>query len=103
MKRDVLLSDPARADLEKIADRTRQVWGERQRKTYLGLFKACFKALGSMSGIGRPRADLAEGLRSIMVGRHLVLYEEGAREVHVVRILHVSEDIEHKIGDSDAE
>jgi toxin ParE1/3/4 len=92
----VVLSAPARADLREIAAYTRERWGERQARAYLAEFKARFTALAALPELGRPRNDLAVGLRSILVGRHLVFYRRSAARITVSRVLHSSTDIQSK-------
>jgi len=38
--------------------------------------------------LGRPRRELADGLRSFPVGNYLVFYVIEAEAVHVIRVLH---------------
>ena len=50
--------------------------------------------LESVPLIGRPRDELAPGLRSVVVGRHILFYRVTESAVQVIRILHASRDVE---------
>jgi len=47
---------------------------------------------------GRPRPELGEGVRGIVVGRYLVLYRIGPDSVDVVRVVHGARALEGLIG-----
>jgi toxin ParE1/3/4 len=102
MKR-VGLSEPAQDDLKNIGDYTRAVWGETQRRAYLDAFRNVFKALGLMPKMGLSRDDLAPGVRSILSGHHVILYEEKPEIIEILHIYHTSEDIDHKFAAKDNE
>jgi toxin ParE1/3/4 len=77
----------ARADLREIAQyfaRVNQVYG---RRLCDALREQCRK-LEKSPGIGRLRDDLAEGLRSFVVGSYLIFYQESKKGIAVVRIIH---------------
>ena len=42
--------------------------------------------------MGAPRPEIAQGYRSIPVGRHLVFYREAETSIVIMRILHASMD-----------
>jgi plasmid stabilization system protein ParE len=54
-----------------------------------------------MPKMGHPRKDLALGIRSILSGQHLILYEEKSDFIEILHIYHSSEDIEHKFSSGD--
>jgi len=43
--------------------------------------------------LGRPRADIADGLRSILAPPHLIIYRVGESHVEIARVLHERRDI----------
>lgn len=92
MKR-VVLSAPARADLEAIAASRREHRGDRRTQAYLAAFTACFKALAAMPNLGRPRDDLDPAVRSILVGRHLAFSRQAATRIDISRVVRVRQDI----------
>ncbi|MDX2143604.1 MAG: type II toxin-antitoxin system RelE/ParE family toxin [Rhodospirillaceae bacterium] len=98
MKR-VELSEPAWDDLRAIGDYTRTTWGEKQRRVYLDAIGDTFKALALMPKLGHSRDDLAPGVKSILSGRHVILYEEKPDVIEILHIYHSSEDIEGKFSD----
>ena len=87
-------SGPAQADLEEIwlylllesgnktvADR----WIDRI------LEKA--RAVSTDPHIGRLRPDLGVDLRSVVIGKYLVIYAERTLSVEIVRVIHGSRDL----------
>ena len=51
--------------------------------------------------VGRARNELAEGLRSLPMGRHVVFYVALGDGIDVVRVLHSARDIGALFGKSD--
>lgn len=49
--------------------------------------------LAHHNGMGRPRPELAEKLRSYPVGRYCLFYRQMENGIEVVRILHSSRDL----------
>lgn len=47
-----------------------------------------FRRLGDMPGIGVARPDIRPELRLLPAGHYLILYEEIAGDVAIVRVLH---------------
>jgi toxin ParE1/3/4 len=50
---------------------------------------------------GTPRPELAAGVRSIAVGRYVVLYRVGPDSVDIVRVVHGARDLAGLLGDDD--
>ena len=48
--------------------------------------------------IGRPRDDLAPGVRSLPVSQHTILYRIESAAIRVPRILHVRRDLGGQLG-----
>lgn len=92
-----LLTNRARADLRDIARFTQMRWGMAQRDRYLRAFREKFRLLAERPGAGRPREDLGSGYRSILSGSHVAVYREVAGGIEVVRVLHVSMDVVHRL------
>lgn len=42
---------------------------------------------------GTPRAELGSGIRSLVVGRYVVLYRVGADSVDIVRVVHGAREL----------
>ena len=53
------------------------------------------RRLGRQPGSGRPREELASGIRSFPFRRYVVFYRVVRKEVEVVRVLHGARDIEN--------
>ena len=87
------LSDPAKADLQAIADYTLAEWGKDQQCRYLNLIKKSFVTLGDVGNIGKSREDIAEGLYSYTIKSHCVYFRELNEEFVVIRILHSRMDV----------
>ena len=93
------ISAPAKADLTGIGDYTRRQWGAAQKQKYLDQIRDKFKALLETPGLGPPRDDISEGLRSCPVGKHLIFYRTTDAELLIIRVLHESMDVEAWIAD----
>ena len=50
--------------------------------------------LGAFPESAPSREELGEGIRSLVVGRYLVLYRVGPDSVDVIRIVHSARDLE---------
>lgn len=61
---------------------------------FADLLAAKFETLARRPGIGRPRPELAENLRSFTIGRYVIFYLPLFRGVEIVRVLHGSRDID---------
>jgi toxin ParE1/3/4 len=79
------LSRPARADLLQIWCYAAQRSVAAADRLLDRIHKRC-DALTRMPRVGRLRPELAPGLRSVPVGRDLILYRETPRGVEVVRV-----------------
>jgi len=82
----------ARADLREIAHyfaRVNRVYGRQISKAPR---EQCRK-LGKSPRIGRPRDELAEGLRSFVVWPYLIFYRETKNGIAVMRIVDGRRDI----------
>jgi toxin ParE1/3/4 len=50
--------------------------------------------LAERPNMGRPRPELAEGLRSFPIGRYVIFYRPIPDGVEIVRVLHGARDLE---------
>jgi toxin ParE1/3/4 len=55
-----------------------------------------FQQLASLPFIGRERSTLAPGLRSVVVGNHLIFYVVGAEAITIVRVIDGRMDIDEE-------
>jgi toxin ParE1/3/4 len=54
--------------------------------------------LTEFSNSGTPRPELGPGVRSVVVGRYLVLYRIGPDSVDIVRVVHGARDLSSLLG-----
>ena len=55
---------------------------------------AKFELWATQPMMGRPRDELAQGLRSLTFGRYVIFFEPMLEGIDVVRVLHGSRDLE---------
>jgi toxin ParE1/3/4 len=53
-----------------------------------------FRMLARDSGLGRPRPEVGENIRSFVVGRYVVFYVRLSDGVEIVRVIHGARDVE---------
>lgn len=95
------ISGPAGRDLAAIAEYTQREWGAAQKRKYLAYIKKCFALLRNTPAVGTPRDDIAPGLLSHPVEKHIVFYRESEQALLVVRVLHGSMDVKRHLIDTD--
>lgn len=83
----------ARDDLRNIARYTEREWGADQARRYLHALRSRLALLRERPRLGRPREELALGLRSLLCGRHVIFYKDREERIEVIRILHGSMDV----------
>ena len=89
------LTTPAENDFEAILEYTLDRHGAEQYYKYRDLILAACKSLTEDPGLlpGKPRNDIAEGVRFYPVGRHFIAYRCTADALIVLRILHQRMDL----------
>jgi len=50
--------------------------------------------IATQPGMGRPRPELAPGLRSFPVGRYIILYQTLPDGIEIIRVLHSARDLD---------
>ena len=88
------LTQFALADLRSIGRYTELTWGREQRNRYLAKLDKGFHILAERPQRGRSCDHIRFGYRKYPIGRHLVFYRESQEEIEIIRILHVSMDVE---------
>lgn len=83
----------AEQDLEDIFDYTVEQFGLEQAVIYVSEFEAAFEGLAVNSKLGRERAEIRKGLRSLVKGSHVIFYRIVRKKVRIIRILHASRDL----------
>jgi len=93
----VRISAPATRDLQAIAEYTQSEWGARQKESYLNLIKQSFKTLSRSGNIGKHRDEIAHGLYSYSIKKHVVFMRETDDEFLIIRVLHGRMDMEKQL------
>ncbi len=89
----IILKRPlARSDLSEIWDYIADD-NEARADAFVDLIDQKIQALARQPNMGRARDELAEGLRSFPVGRHVIFYRVVPAGIEIVRILHGSRDL----------
>ncbi|MDX2006292.1 MAG: type II toxin-antitoxin system RelE/ParE family toxin [Meiothermus sp.] len=89
----------AEVDLLEIWDFILQSGGIERADAFIDRLQTTFSTLDSFPDIGRARANLAPGLRSIPEGSYLIFYRPTSSEVEIVRVLHGARDLEALLDD----
>ena len=91
---DYKLTEASKKDLRGISAYTKKTWGNEQEKEYREILRTTLKALAKNPKIGQTRNELAKGLLSFPMGRHIAYYVETKNGIEVARILHSAMDQE---------
>ncbi len=95
----VVLSARAESNLAEIFRSSIERWGEHQARKYAEQIDRRLAVLTKVSGAGRARPELGEGVRSIPIGAHIIFFKMLGDEALVLSIRHAkrsaptSEDI----------
>lgn len=87
------LSEPAQRDVEDILLYTPVTFGPDQAEVYQEDIDALMVRLQRFPYLGMERPELGQGSRVAPVGAHVVLYMRTNDAVHLLRILHQSQDV----------
>ncbi|HUS34806.1 MAG TPA: type II toxin-antitoxin system RelE/ParE family toxin [Verrucomicrobiae bacterium] len=87
------------ADLQSIAEYTRDNWGAQQEKIYLESLWAKFEEILADPGKWRARPDLFAGCQIAAQSRHVILFRVQGSTLQIVRILHSSMDFRRHVRD----
>lgn len=66
---------------------------EARADAFIARFDTKFRLLAERSGLGRPREELAEGIRSLPLGRYVIFFRPVPKGVEIVRVLHSARDL----------
>ena len=94
----VIRSDRAEADLAEILAYLSGHSRGAAERLVRGLTEKS-RLLEQLPEMGRPRDDLAPGLRSVVVEKYVIFYQPTPDAVVIVRILHGSRDIDSLFHD----
>ena len=87
------LTETAKKDLRGISAYTKERWGNNHEQVYCETIRAALRVIAQNPGIGLKRDELAQGLRSFRVGKHIAYYAERMGTIEVFRILHHAMDV----------
>ncbi|MBI4606540.1 MAG: type II toxin-antitoxin system RelE/ParE family toxin [Planctomycetes bacterium] len=88
------LSKEASADIEEAWLYGAALWGAARADRFVGDLGEKLSLLTRFPKIGRSRAELGDGLRSLPVPPFVIFYRPRADAIEVVRVLHGARDIE---------
>lgn len=91
--RRMILTPAARRDYRAILDYL-LIHSEAAAEQLTADLNERVRLLAGQPRTGRPRDDLAPGVRTTVVGRYVVLYRFTDELVEVLRIIHGSRDVE---------
>ena len=91
------LTPAAKADLRDIWLYTLEQWNEKQAGRYLQQLEQCCEQLVDRPELGTARDDLRAGYRSILEGRHIIIYRHQLGRIEIVRFLHQRMDTKRHI------
>jgi toxin ParE1/3/4 len=89
----ILVSDKAKIDLLRIYSYLAERNSTAAEAVLLRIDEK-FRQLADLPFIGRERSSLGSGIRSVVVGNHLVFYTVGEDAVMIVRVIHGRMDID---------
>lgn len=89
---EVHLSRRAYADLAEIDAHGAAQFGDAAADAYQESFDRAFERLSAYPRIGEAKPDYGEGIRSLVCGRHLILYRIAGDIVQIACVLHHSQD-----------
>lgn len=99
MKRRLLVSKAAEADLLEIWSYTAESFSVLQADRYLERLASGLRACATSPNRGRRRDDLRPGYRSVLIRRHVAFYTLTTDTVLVQRVLHGSMDPDENLDD----
>jgi toxin ParE1/3/4 len=89
-----IISDPANQDLESIADYLGANYGLAASEKLIQGITARFKYIAQFPRIGRSRAELLPGLRSLHYEQYIIFYRIDEPTIEIVRIASGYQDLQ---------
>lgn len=90
---DIITRPGAEFDLIEIWDYIAED-SETRADAFIDAIDRKFHAIAERPNMGRPRAELSEGLRSFPIGRYVIFYRPIPDGVEIVRVLHGARDLD---------
>jgi toxin ParE1/3/4 len=88
-----LLSKAAENDLTELWEYI-AVDNKPSAEQYLETVLSKIEELAERPTIGRQRPEIAAGLRSYLVKKHVIFYRQTGNNIHIYRILHTARDLD---------
>lgn len=92
MRRHIVLTHAADADLREIWIYSFDHWGEATADLYLDALDQALQRCGSEPERGQPRDEVRPGTWSLLIRRHVVFYTFEDEQIVIQRVLHASMD-----------
>ena len=92
-KRVVELTEDVQRDFRDILIYGEHEWGVDQRDRYEARLNRGMQSSSRHPYLGRSRDDIAAGVRSLVIQRHVILYRVEDDAIRVLRIVHGRMDI----------
>ncbi|HNF48709.1 MAG TPA: type II toxin-antitoxin system RelE/ParE family toxin [Chitinophagaceae bacterium] len=94
------ISEKANEDIDKIWLYTFENWSLEQADRYYNLIMDEIEYIADNFESGKSLEHLRKGYRSSKVKSHIIFYKKSESNViEIIRILHMSMDIEHRLND----
>jgi toxin ParE1/3/4 len=87
------ISQSASRNLEKIANLSFLIWGEKQTHDYLEELEKAFYLLLDNPYLGKERTDIKPGFCCLVIKKHIIFYQTNDDTVEILRILHGCMDV----------
>jgi toxin ParE1/3/4 len=98
--REVVFSPAAANDLKTIAKFLDEAAGRAVALRWTAELRDMYELLAKTPGtLGRPRDELAAGMRSHVVSPYVLFFRVSDHELEAVRILHERQDVDSKFSD----
>ena len=88
----LILTEEAEGDLRSILAFSLENWGNDRRDIYAERVTNAMNELLTHPQLGRTQDDIFTGLRSRLVGQHVIYYLIDEPNIAIIRILHVKMD-----------
>jgi toxin ParE1/3/4 len=92
------ISEDAQADLDAILIYSVANWGAVRTFDYLEEMDARLQLLARGDLSGTPADDVAQGLRKLMAGAHVIWFRASDDAVRIVRVLHQRQDVDRDMA-----
>jgi toxin ParE1/3/4 len=92
-RRSLLVLPKAAEDIEDLLVYSERIWGSEHLQTYALDLQTALLRIQEHPEIGIERHDLDEDLRSLPIGKHMILYYVFPDTIEIARIMHQRMDV----------